>query len=116
MKPSLSIVVLFFIASAATAQLPSPSASPPPQLYIPDGQIKTNPVKVWVAFANLEEDMKPRLRDGSDSDFKKQKGWEPFLVAPNQTWTEKIAGQNVERRGTLLIFDLSNFNYSNPIK
>jgi hypothetical protein len=129
MKPPSLVVVLFFIASIAAAQTlvtspatsgslspsPSASASPPPQLYIPDGQIKTDPVKVWVAFANLEENMKPRLRDGR-SDFKEQKeGWPPFLVAPNQTWTEKVAGQSVERRGTLLMFDLNKF-YINRFK
>lgn len=116
MKPPLFVVVLFFIASIATAQslVTSPStststsASPAPQLYVPDGQIKTDPVKVWVAFANLEKKMEPRLRDGR-SDFSKQEGWTPFLIAPNQTWTEKVAGQSVERRGTLLIFDLKKF-------
>jgi hypothetical protein len=119
MKPPLFVVVLFFIASIATAQSlitspstsaslsPSLSASPPPQLYVPDGQILSEPVKVFVALANLDADKKPRLREGRPTDTSKPKEWDPFIVAPNQVWTERVAGQNIERRGTLLLFDLS---------
>src|SRR2546430_328060 len=93
MKPSLSIVVLFFIASAAIAQepSPSPSSSQPPQMYLPDGQLLSEPVRVFVAFANLDTDKKPRLREGRPTDTSKPKEWDPFIVAPNQVWTERVA-------------------------
>lgn len=82
-------------------------------MYVADGQVLNAPVKVFVSFANIDRNMMPRLRLApfhaqSRTDINLQE-WEPFVVAANQTWTEKVADQNVERSGTLLMFDLNKF-------
>lgn len=115
MKPPLSLLVLL-VTSTAIAQEPSasPSPSPLPQMFVSDGQILNAPIKVFVSFANIDRNMKPRLQLAP---FQAQsrtninlKEWEPFVIAANQTWTEKVAGQDVERSGTLLMFDLNQFS------
>lgn len=119
MKPPLFIVVLFFIASIATAQtlVTSPSTSTPPQMFVPDGQLLKAPVRIYVSPVNLDATANPRLQLAPFKDWKKTDAtnltkfpeYEPLLVASNQSWTEKVAGQSVQRHGTLLMFDLSNF-------
>ena len=79
-------------------------------MFVPDGQLVSSPIKVYVAPLNLDNANSPILRlvplqhwnGGEITDVPK---CELVLVAPNQIWTETIAGQPVQRQGTLLIFD-----------
>lgn len=107
MRPPPLVLALFFAASTMLA------ADVPKHLYVPDGQLLSMPVKVYVSSVNLDRTMNPSLQlPGFKAHGRvdlNAKEWEPFIVAPDQTWTEKVEGQSVERQGTLLIFDLNQF-------
>jgi hypothetical protein len=101
------IAVLLFAPSTAFAADDSQAS-----LYVPDGQLLSIPVKVYVSSVNLDLIAKPRLqlagfKAHDRTTVTELKKWEPFLATPNQSWTEKVEGQNVTRRGTLLMFDLN---------
>ena len=73
-------------------------------LYIPDGQLRSNPLRV---FVNRDVSMKngPVLRFFSGHDLTSQDPREndaqPFdYVAPGQSWTETIDGQETHQTGT----------------
>jgi hypothetical protein len=79
-------------------------------MSVPDGQLVSSPIKVYVTPLNLDNTNLPILRlvpfqqwnGGQITDVPK---CELVLVAPNQIWTETVAGQPVQRQGSLLIFD-----------
>lgn len=107
MKRNTVILFLLFAASGAFA-----ADDPPPSLYVPDGQLLSIPVKVYVSSANFNLTTKPRLQLAGFKAHDRTtvielKKWEPFVATPNQSWTEKVEGQSVTRRGTLLMFDLN---------
>lgn len=84
------------------------------ELWMPDGQLATNPVRVYVTRA-ITLGMKPKLRLlGSHAITKRRAGEEkdiePLRVASGQTWGQTSPGGNrVQRSGSLLLFDLSTF-------
>jgi hypothetical protein len=104
------MVCLFCSLSLAVSQ----GKDAKPVLYIPEGQLLSHPVTVYVANTNLGEDSEPTLlltgqhavTEPSESE---QMRWPPRVVAPGQDWTEVVAGKTISREGTLLIFDLSTF-------
>lgn len=86
-----------------------------PSLYIPEGQLLSQPVTVYVANTNLTEDSQPvLLLTGLHAITKPNESeeirWLPIVVAPGQDWTEVAAGKTISRDGTMLIFDLSGFS------
>lgn len=107
MKTYAGIIALLFTVSASFA-----ADDPPASLYVPDGQLLSIPVKMYVSSTQLNLAMKPRLQLAAFEAHDRTtvtglKKWEPFIVTPNQSWQEKVEGQNVTRRGTLLMFDLN---------
>lgn len=84
------------------------------EMWMPDGQLMTNPVRIYVT-RNISLDMKPTLQlIGSHSITTKQAGESraiaPQLVAPDQTWEGPASGGNrIQRSGSVLLFDLSTF-------
>lgn len=85
----------------------------PLRLYVPDGQVNSHPLRVFLN-RDITQDDHPRLllcaphticampADAND-------GWSPKLVAPGQQWTDVVDGQERTSKGTLLLFDLNTY-------
>jgi uncharacterized membrane protein len=93
---------------------PPPTTAPaadPLRLYMPDGQLISHGLTVYVT-ANLTASQKPLLRlfrshaitqAGDDEDMPLT----PVLVVPGQQWTETFLGRQLTPTGTILMFDTS---------
>jgi len=88
------------------------------EIFMADGQLRSNPIRVYVANKKLTRSMKPklclaRLRTDSttpeDTTLCTKKLYEPREVASNQQWIDHSNGTAVIKNGTLLIFDLNKF-------
>lgn len=106
----LLIFFLIITPVAAMAAMDSPA-----QIFMPDGQLKSHTVKMYIT-EDIQADQEPRLRllrshavtqktAGEDAPL------EPVIVAPAQEWVQELMGQEVRRTGTLLLFDLSNLDF-----
>lgn len=96
---------------AAAAAVSEPTL----RLYMPDGQLKSHTIRVYVS-RNIQPDQAPRLRLLRSHAVTKRavdeaKLMEPGLVAPSQEWIESVEGAQVRRTGTLLLFDLSEIPF-----
>lgn len=86
----------------------------PVELWMRDGQLFSNPVRVHVT-RDLSHSAMPRLRllaghalleKHADEDA----AFEPIEVVPNQVWTQSSSdGSVVHKSGSVLIFDLSGY-------
>ncbi len=81
---------------------------------MPDGQLKSHSVRVYVSRDILPTE-NPRLQLLRSHAVTRQAVdeaalHEPGLVAPHQEWVESVDGQQVRRSGTLLLFDLSKMD------
>lgn len=90
-------------------------SKPTSRLYMPDGQLKSHSVRVYVS-ANIRADQAPRLRLLRSHAVTKKavdeaKLLEPGLVASHQEWIESVEGARVRRTGTLLLFDLGEIPF-----
>ena len=86
-----------------------------PQLFMPDGQLKSHTIRVYVTH-DISADQQPRLRLLRSHAVTKKAvdeslPLEPGIVAPGQEWVERVGGQDIRRRGTLLLFDLSSLDF-----
>ena len=86
-----------------------------PSLYIPEGQLLSQPVTVYVANTNLTEDSQPKLlltglHAITKPNASEEIRWRPIVVAPGQDWMEVVAGKTISREGTMLVFDLSSYS------
>lgn len=82
---------------------------------MPDGQLKSHSIRVYVT-RDILPNQNPRLQVlRSHAVTKKAVDEaafeEPGLVAPSQEWIESVDGQQVRRSGTLLLFDLTNIDF-----
>jgi hypothetical protein len=87
----------------------------PLRLYMPDGQLKSHAIRVYVT-RDIPASQGPRLRLLRSHAVTKQAvdeatPFEPGVVAPGQEWMEPIKDQDIRRTGTLLLFDLSHVNF-----
>jgi hypothetical protein len=108
-----------FITVLATVSLLSTSpgllaSDALPHLFVPDGQLLSRPIQVYVSSTNLDENMNPVLMlIGFDSPQHSGPSgtniWKPFFVAGGQSWTENVSGQTVSRQGSFLLFDLNDY-------
>jgi hypothetical protein len=92
------------------------SAGQTTRLFMPDGQLKSHTVRVYVTH-DISPNQQPKLMLlRSHSVTKKAVNEaaqiEPGIVAPRQEWLERIGGKEVRRTGTLLLFDLSTLKFS----
>jgi hypothetical protein len=93
-------------------------AEAPLTLYMPDGQLASHSVRVYVT-RDIPAAAGPKLQlFGDNAVIKAPSGsadglWEPRLVAPGQTWNEPgpDGTTQVARTGTLLLFDLSTIAF-----
>jgi hypothetical protein len=95
---------------------PAAKGEPPPiKIYMPDGQLSSHSIQVYVT-RDILVGQNPRLRllrshavtKKSEDEAKPE---EPSIVAPGQEWVESIDGKQVGRSGTLLLFDLSQLDF-----
>jgi hypothetical protein len=87
----------------------------PLRLYMPDGQLKSHAIRVYVT-RDILASQRPRLRLLRSHAVTKQAvdeatPFEPGVVAPAQEWMEPIKDQDIRRTGTLLLFDLSHVSF-----
>lgn len=90
----------------------------PLTLYMPDGQLASHSVRIYVT-RDIPASAQPKLQlFGDNAVIKAPAGttdglWEPRLVAPGQTWNEPGPDgiTQVTRTGTLLLFDLSTIAF-----
>jgi len=83
------------------------------RLYMPDGQLKTHPIKVFIN-QDIPRSMHPKLQlTGSHAITEKQEEEnylrKPMVLARNQEWVEVRRGSKISSTGTLMLFDLSNY-------
>ena len=88
---------------------------PPVRVYMPDGQLKSHTVRVYLS-QNIHAGQNPRLRllrshAVTRKAIDEANLLEPGLVAPGQEWVESVDGARVRRTGTLLLFDLSDMSF-----
>lgn len=86
------------------------------RVYMPDGQLKSHMVRIYVS-KDIQSSQNPRLRLLQSHAVTKKavdeaRLLEPGLVAPGQEWQENIAGSQVRRSGTLLLFDLNQIPFN----
>ena len=96
--------------AAAAAGVNEPAV----KLYMPDGQLKSHMIRVYVS-GNIQPAQKPllcllRSHVVTKKAVGEDKALEPALVAPGQEWIESAEGTEVRRTGTLLLFDLNKMS------
>jgi hypothetical protein len=95
--------------------LTAPGATVPNyRVYMPDGQIHSHSIRVYVTPDPAGKD--PRLlllRSHAVTAVAAQETVKeaPGVVAPGQQWTENAGGKQVTYTGTLFMFDLSDFPF-----
>jgi len=110
---------------ASGAPAVTPSVTPPEtapaagteqivRIYMPDGQLKSHSIRVYVT-RDILPSQNPRLRLLRSHAVTKRAVEEaaleePGVVAPSQEWIESVEGQQVRRSGTLLLFDISHID------
>ena len=109
---ALWLLVVGLIVTIGPARAESNGVAP--QLFMPDGQLKSHSVRVYIS-RDLAPNQQPRLRllrshAVTKRDVDEAARLEPGIVASGQEWTESVHGQEVRRTGTLLMFDLSNLD------
>ena len=107
----------FILAGLVLAPLATLAASDEQttRLFMPDGQLKSHTVRVYVTH-DISPNQQPKLmllrshsvtKKAVDEAIK----IEPGIVASGQEWIERVKGQEVRRTGTLLLFDLSTLKF-----
>lgn len=93
-----------------TGTVPKP-AEPPATIFMPDGQLKSHLLQVYVT-RDIQESLKPELQlfhsHAITSKGKDEMAWRPAVSASASQWHETYKGQDVPKTGTLLLFDLSD--------
>jgi hypothetical protein len=88
-------------------------AEEPMQLFMPDGQLKSHLIQVFVN-RELTSDANPEIRLIGSHVLREEhpgmdESYRPAVVAPHQRWMQEVEGEKVEFTGTLLLFDLCHF-------
>lgn len=88
-----------------------------PVLIMNDGQLRSHPVKVFIANVNITAEMEPELyligiyqrtRVKFGDVLNSSHPFKPYQVASGQTISQNISGVPVTIQGTMMIFDLSS--------
>lgn len=115
MAACLTVVITATNVCAAELTPPALSVEPVIRLYMPDGQLKSHSIRVYVN-RDIQSTQNPRLRllrshAVTTKAVNEAKLWEPGVVAPGQEWIESVGGQQIRRTGTLLLFDISDIDF-----
>ena len=94
---------------------PAASGCQAGDLYMPDGQIASHSIRVYLP-RNIQLSQDPTLQlmrshAVTNVEVKNSQPQKPKVVAPGQTWKESKGGQEVVCSGTLLMFDLSDMDF-----
>lgn len=113
MRQAFWLLLVGFALASSTTRAEGGAANP--QLFMPDGQLKSHSVRVYVT-QDIAANQQPRLRLLRSHALTKKAvdeatRLEPGIVAPGQEWVEHVGGQDVRRSGTLLLFDLSSLGF-----
>ncbi|MEW6490614.1 MAG: hypothetical protein AB1578_22215, partial [Thermodesulfobacteriota bacterium] len=104
---------LLFPVVLVLAAVPAAAARDPVRLFMPDGQLQSHPVRVFVTEDLSHADEPALILHGSHAVTRVLEGEErarkPRLLARNHLWVQEEAGQQVVYRGTLLVFDLRDY-------
>jgi hypothetical protein len=92
-----------------------PQNDPVILLYMPDGQLKSHTIAVYVTH-NLQEEQRPQLQllrshAVTNKEENEDVKLSPILVAPNQEWSQSENNQQIRRTGTLLLFDVASADF-----
>jgi hypothetical protein len=92
---------------------PDSSTGDPIRLYIPDGQLRSSPVRLFVN-RNISMNDKPIVCFYSGHALTAHKAAEDRAqqidyVAPGQSWTENVNGQDVTKSGTVVLLNVSGY-------
>jgi hypothetical protein len=102
---------------AETPPKPTPTGTAPARLHMPDGQVVSHAVHIYLLDRNLTSEAQPRLyllESNAVTERSKSSGkwWDPWVVAPGQTWSQPVeGGTTAAKSGTLLLFDLKNVDF-----
>ena len=104
---TLQTMLLFLLLPVAASQ--GGSTNTEGSLYIPEGQLLSEPITVYVANNNITKELQPTLQlvslgTSTRPDGNGQYSSELLDAAPGQNWTEVVAGKDAPRAGTMLIF------------
>ena len=119
----LGAYLLFAMAAFGVRALAQPPTAPSPagesgatsRIYMPDGQLKSHSLRVYVNREILSG-QNPGLQllhshAVTKAGTEEAARLEPRVVAPGQEWFETVDGQQVRRSGTLLLFDSNNMEF-----
>lgn len=110
------LIPFLTFCSALGGQTPAPApAVEMPRVTMPDGQITSHVVQVFIQREILPS-QKPELRLLRSHEITKKTAADSVAypasdVATGYEWTEEVDGTKVPRRGTLLLFDLSRIDF-----
>lgn len=111
----LFLLVSFLIISSA--MLSAQNSSDKPVLIMADGQLRSHPVKVFIANANITEDKEPQLfligiyqstRTKFGNILNSSHTFKPYQIASDQTMAYKLNDATSTVKGTMMVFDLSD--------
>ena len=113
MKKNIIPVLLFFVLLVNSA---AQNTEQKPLLKMSDGQLVSHPVKIFVANANIDKSMNPKLtliglqkvRHTSDGKAYNKNTFSPQTVACNQTVSIEVDGTPITFIGTLMLFNFNN--------
>lgn len=113
MKWAFQFLCVWVLLQSSVALAASSGQSP--SFFMPDGQLKSHTVRVYLE-RDISAAQQPRLLLLRSHAVTKKAVNEtarikPKIVAPGQHWMEKVDGQQVQRTGTLLLFDLSSLPF-----
>ncbi|NOX79955.1 MAG: hypothetical protein GXP57_02480 [Deltaproteobacteria bacterium] len=111
-----SVLFSFFIIAIFLPASPVLGAETGVRLFMPDGQLNSYPVRVFVSNKDIDPSMKPRLRLAAGHVLLEKKDgessyYEPEVVAPGQRLVQNVHGQRIAFTGTVLFFDLSKYPF-----
>lgn len=116
-------IIVFFAATAilwmsicamAAAQQPTPAPQPQQRLYMPDGQLISHPIVVYFS-GEIPPGVKPALTLLRCRGFMKNAPQETLQLidaAPNTSWFERVAGTNLPRTGTMMLFSAKDIKFN----
>lgn len=116
-KIFFTILLLITTATLLSAQ----DNSSKPVLIMADGQLRSHPVKVFIANANITEDKEPQLfligiyqstRTKFGNVLNSSHPFKPYEVASDQTMNYKLNEATSTVKGTMMVFDLSDIHMS----
>lgn len=112
-KYFFTILFLFILVINSSAQ----NEEKKPVLKMSDGQLKSHPVKIFVADANITKEMKPTLEliglkkikyDSTGKVTHTKYIFDPKTVAVNQTVAYEVDETSITYTGTIMLFDFKN--------